>query len=137
MQESHTHQGASCLDFRRRLARKAFARTAAYDAAISRWMARRSGRAVPGAHRLCRRAQSLLRYGENPHQRAAFYVTDRSEPGLATAKQLQGKELSYNNLNDTDAACELVAEFHAPPIAIIKHANPLRRCDGGKHWRCL
>jgi phosphoribosylaminoimidazolecarboxamide formyltransferase/IMP cyclohydrolase len=68
--------------------------------------------------------QSLLRYGENPHQRAAFYVTDRKRAGLATAKQLQGKELSYNNLNDTDAAFELVAEFEAPTIAIIKHANP-------------
>jgi phosphoribosylaminoimidazolecarboxamide formyltransferase/IMP cyclohydrolase len=68
--------------------------------------------------------QSLLRYGENPYQRAAFYVTDRARPGLATARQLQGKELSYNNLNDTDAAFELVAEFEAPTIAIIKHANP-------------
>ena len=123
-QELTTHNGASCLDFRRRLARKAFARTAAYDAAISTWMANDLGEPFPERMTLAGARQALLRYGENPHQRAAFYVTDRATPGLATARQLQGKELSYNNLNDTDAAWELVAEFADPAIAIIKHANP-------------
>jgi phosphoribosylaminoimidazolecarboxamide formyltransferase/IMP cyclohydrolase len=119
------HGGAVCLDFRRRMARKAYARTAAYDAAIAAWMAGDDlGEPFPERMTLSGERQSLLRYGENPHQRAAFYVTDRKRPGLATARQLQGKELSYNNLNDTDAAFELVAEFAAPTIAIIKHANP-------------
>ena len=124
IQELNTHQGASCLDFRRRLARKAFARTAAYDSAIAHWMAQDLGEPFPERMSLAGTRKSLLRYGENPHQRAAFYVTDSSEPGLATAKQLQGKELSYNNLNDTDAAWELVSDFTSPAIAIIKHANP-------------
>jgi len=118
------------LDFRRRMARKAYARTAAYDAAISTWMAGDLGEPFPERMAISGARQSLLRYGENPHQRAAFYVTDRARPGLATAKQLQGKELSYNNLNDTDAAFELVAEFHAPTIAIIKHANPCGVASG-------
>jgi phosphoribosylaminoimidazolecarboxamide formyltransferase/IMP cyclohydrolase len=124
MQELTTHDGAACLDFRRRLARKAFARTAAYDSAIAQYMANDLGEPFPERMTIAGARQSLLRYGENPHQRAAFYVTDRATPGLATAKQLQGKELSYNNLNDTDAAWELVAEFAQPAIAIIKHANP-------------
>jgi phosphoribosylaminoimidazolecarboxamide formyltransferase/IMP cyclohydrolase len=122
--ELATHDGAACLDFRRRLARKAFARTASYDAAIAAWMAGDLGEPFPERMILAGERQSLLRYGENPHQRAAFYVADRKRAGLATARQLQGKELSYNNLNDTDAAFELVAEFEAPTIAIIKHANP-------------
>jgi phosphoribosylaminoimidazolecarboxamide formyltransferase / IMP cyclohydrolase len=122
--ELATHNGAACLDFRRRMARKAYARTASYDAAIAAWMAGDLGEPFPERMILAGERQSLLRYGENPHQRAAFYVTDRKRPGLATARQLQGKELSYNNLNDTDAAFELVAEFEAPTIAIIKHANP-------------
>jgi phosphoribosylaminoimidazolecarboxamide formyltransferase / IMP cyclohydrolase len=122
--EIATHNGATCIDFRRRLARKAYARTASYDAAIARWMASDLGEPFPERMTLAGERQALLRYGENPHQRAAFYVTDRMRPGLATARQLQGKELSYNNLNDTDAAFELVAEFEAPAIAIIKHANP-------------
>ena len=122
--ELATHSGAACLDFRRHMARKAFARTASYDAAIAAWMAGDAGEPFPERMILSGERQALLRYGENPHQRAAFYVTDRTRPGLASARQLQGKELSYNNLNDTDAAFELVAEFEAPTIAIIKHANP-------------
>lgn len=128
--ELATHNGAACIDFRRRMARKAYARTAAYDAAISTWMARDLGEPFPERMTVAGERQSLLRYGENPHQRAAFYVTDRKRAGLATAKQLQGKELSYNNLNDTDAAFELVAEFQAPTIAIIKHANPCGVASG-------
>ena len=123
-QELTTHQGASCRDFRARLARKAFARTAAYDSAIANWMAQDLGEPFPERLSIAGERKSLLRYGENPHQRAAFYVIDRTEPGLATARQLQGKELSYNNLNDTDAAWELVGDFVVPTIAIIKHANP-------------
>ncbi len=130
-QELTTHNGASCLDFRRRLARKAFARTAAYDSAIAQWMAQDLGEPFPERMTLAGTRQALLRYGENPHQRAAFYVTDGATPGLATARQLQGKELSYNNLNDTDAAWELVAEFADPAIAIIKHANPCGVASAG------
>ena len=122
--ELAANDGAAGLDFRRRMARKAYARTAAYDAAISTWMAGDLGEPFPERITVAGALQSELRYGENPHQRAAFYVTDRARRGLATARQLQGKELSYNNLNDTDAAFELVAEFQAPTIAIIKHANP-------------
>jgi phosphoribosylaminoimidazolecarboxamide formyltransferase/IMP cyclohydrolase len=128
--EIATHDGAACLDFRRRMARKAFARTAAYDAAIAGWMAADLGEPFPERMVLAGERRSLLRYGENPHQRAAFYVTGCARAGLATAKQLQGKELSYNNLNDTDAAFELVAEFDAPTIAIIKHANPCGVASG-------
>jgi phosphoribosylaminoimidazolecarboxamide formyltransferase / IMP cyclohydrolase len=122
--ELAANDGAAGLAFRRRMARKAYARTAAYDAAISTWMAGDLGEPFPERMTVSGVLQSQLRYGENPHQRAAFYVTDRTRPGLATAAQLQGKELSYNNLNDTDAAFELVSEFEAPTIAIIKHANP-------------
>jgi phosphoribosylaminoimidazolecarboxamide formyltransferase / IMP cyclohydrolase len=107
---------------RRRLAAAAFARTAAYDAAIAGWMNRSEPLAqrfvLPGERR------QLLRYGENPHQQAAFYAGTATRPGVATARQLQGKELSYNNLNDTDAAYELVAEFDRPAVVIVKHANP-------------
>jgi phosphoribosylaminoimidazolecarboxamide formyltransferase/IMP cyclohydrolase len=107
---------------RRRLAATAFARTAAYDAAIAGWM----NRSEPLAQRLVLPGErrQLLRYGENPHQQAAFYAGTETRPGVATARQLQGKELSYNNLNDTDAAYELVAEFDRPAVVIVKHANP-------------
>ena len=97
------------LAFRRRMAQKAYARTAAYDAAISNWLARETRRDRAEVARLRRQARfSALRYGENPHQRAAFYARPpRRAPGVATARQVQGKELSYNNINDTDAAYEL------------------------------
>ena len=115
---------------RRMLAAKAFARTAAYDAAISAWFEGwRTGageaEGVPARVTISGSLRQALRYGENPHQQAAFYVT-APRPGVATARQVQGKELSYNNINDTDAAFELVAEFDAatPAVAIIKHANP-------------
>ena len=107
---------------RKALAAKAYARTAAYDAAIGGWFANDAGRAraAPGAPFGGRLAQAL-RYGENPHQRAAFYVTGERRPGVATAVQHQGKELSYNNLNDTDAAFELVAEFDPETGARRRH----------------
>jgi phosphoribosylaminoimidazolecarboxamide formyltransferase/IMP cyclohydrolase len=111
------------------LAATAFAHTAAYDAAIAGWMAREQGEPFPAHLVLAGRCQQVLRYGENPHQAAALYTDGSARPGVATARQLQGKELSYNNLNDTDAAFELVAEFtppgfDRPTVAIVKHANP-------------
>ena len=129
--EMAANSGATTLALRRTLAQRAFARTAAYDAAVSNWFAgelEKDGAQEPPRRRavggLLRQS---LRYGENPHQKAAFYVDGSNRPGVATAQQLQGKELSYNNINDTDAAYELVAEFdpkNGPACAIIKHANP-------------
>ncbi|MEQ8388733.1 MAG: bifunctional phosphoribosylaminoimidazolecarboxamide formyltransferase/IMP cyclohydrolase [Alphaproteobacteria bacterium] len=126
--EMTANQGATTAGLRRRLARKAYARTAAYDAAISGWLAGELGEAWPERLTVTGERAEILRYGENPHQSAAFYRAiepgHAPRPGVATARQLQGKALSYNNLNDTDAAFELVAEFEAPTVAIIKHANP-------------
>ena len=120
--------GGTSLELRQRLAATAYAHTAAYDAAIAGWMAAREGEDLPPRVSLAGRRAEVLRYGENPHQAAAFYRIDggplEARPGVATARQLQGKALSYNNLNDTDAAFELVAEFDKPAVAIIKHANP-------------
>ena len=118
------NNGATSLGFRRRLARKAYALTAAYDAAISLWFAKDEGIVFPETLVGAAELVEETRYGENPHQRAAFYRTGDKRPGVATARQLQGKELSYNNYADTDAAFELVAEFAEPAVAIIKHANP-------------
>ena len=120
-----TNNGATPLSLRRELAAKAYAHTGAYDSMIATWFARQNGEAFPPTLLLSAERKQTLRYGENPHQQAAFYVTGDKRPGVATAQQLQGKELSYNNLNDTDAAFELVSEFcDKPTIAIIKHANP-------------
>ena len=127
MREMEAEDGKTSLGLRRRLAAKAYAHTAAYDAAIAGWMAKQEGDPFPATFALGAERAQTLRYGENPHQQAAFYRTGETRAGVATATQLQGKELSYNNLNDTDAAFELVAEFdpaEAPAIAIIKHANP-------------
>ncbi len=107
------------------LAAKAFSRTAAYDSAISNWFTgQRLNAKFPEQLNINAKLRQTLRYGENPHQDAAFYVTDADIPGIANAEQLQGKELSYNNINDTDAAFLLVEEFENPAVAIIKHANP-------------
>jgi phosphoribosylaminoimidazolecarboxamide formyltransferase/IMP cyclohydrolase len=116
--------GGTSLDLRRRLARKAFALTAAYDAAVSLWFAEQEGIAFPETLVAAARLVERTRYGENPHQRAAFYRTAETRPGVATVRQIQGRELSYNNYADADAACELVAEFAEPAVAIVKHANP-------------
>ena len=116
--------GAVGLEVRRELARKAFALTAAYDAEIAEWMGRDGQTSFPETFVLTGHLADRLRYGENPHQSAAFYRIGQSRPGVATARQLQGKELSYNNYGDADAAFELVAEFRSPAVAIIKHANP-------------
>jgi phosphoribosylaminoimidazolecarboxamide formyltransferase / IMP cyclohydrolase len=111
---------------RQRLAAKAYARTAAYDAAISTWFAKALDFPELPFRSFAGELREVMRYGENPHQWAAFYATGDSRPGVATATQVQGKSLSYNNLNDTDAAFELISEFDPaiPAVAIIKHANP-------------
>ncbi len=116
-------QGATSPALRRRLAAAAYARTAAYDAAIAAWFAGQDGEAFPPRLSVTATRLQTLRYGENPHQEAALYRTN-DRPGVAQARQVQGKELSYNNINDTDAAFECVAEFDAPAIVIVKHANP-------------
>ncbi|MFX3680760.1 bifunctional phosphoribosylaminoimidazolecarboxamide formyltransferase/IMP cyclohydrolase [Oceaniradius stylonematis] len=120
-------KGTTDLATRRRLAVKAFKRTASYDAAVSRWMETAfDAEPFDALDALGGRRVATMRYGENPHQAAALYLTGETRPGAATARVLQGKPLSYNNINDTDAAFELVSEFGAetPAVAIIKHANP-------------
>ena len=116
--------GATSLELRRRLAALAYARTASYDSAISQWFAGQLGDTFPRRLTFGGERRQLLRYGENAHQSAAFYAGGPARSGVATARQVQGKELSYNNLNDTDAAFECVAEFSGTAVAIIKHANP-------------
>lgn len=125
--EMAANGGATTLETRKSLAAKAYARTGTYDAAISAWFADQLEITAPKRRAFGGTLKQTLRYGENPHQQAAFYVTGDARPGVASAQQLQGKELSYNNINDTDAAFELVAEFDpkaGPAVAIIKHANP-------------
>ena len=127
LKEMRGGAGATSAALRKTLAAKAFARTAAYDAAISGWFADVLEERLPAWRAFGGKLAHELRYGENPHQRAAFYATAEPRPGIATIVQHQGKELSYNNLADTDAALELVAEFDpisAATVAIIKHANP-------------
>ncbi len=119
--------GTTSLTLRKSLAARAFARTASYDAAVSTWFAAQLGDAYPERKTIGASRLQTMRYGENPHQSAAFYKTAEDRPGVATAKQLQGKELSYNNVADTDAAIELASEFDPTASAacvIVKHANP-------------
>ncbi|SMO70651.1 bifunctional phosphoribosylaminoimidazolecarboxamide formyltransferase/IMP cyclohydrolase [Paracoccus laeviglucosivorans] len=125
--ELDSNDDTTSFAFRQRQAQIAYARTAAYDAAVSAWMAGAIGEETPRRRAFAGVLAQPLRYGENPHQSAAFYKDGSDRPGVATARQWQGKELSYNNINDTDAAFELVAEFdpsEGPAVAIIKHANP-------------
>ncbi len=125
--------GTTSLDLRKRLAARAYGRTASYDAAISAWFADALGDEAPRRRAFAGELVQTMRYGENPHQKAAFYRFPNPRTGVATAKQLQGKELSYNNINDTDAAFELIAEFDpaaGPACAIIKHANPCGLATG-------
>jgi phosphoribosylaminoimidazolecarboxamide formyltransferase / IMP cyclohydrolase len=127
LDELAANNGATTLLLRRKLAAKAYARTAAYDAAISNWFAAQNGTDAPDFRAFGGRLIQSLRYGENPHQNAAFYATPEKRPGVSTARQLQGKELSYNNINDTDAAYECIGEFDPNRTAacvIVKHANP-------------
>ncbi|MDR4308014.1 bifunctional phosphoribosylaminoimidazolecarboxamide formyltransferase/IMP cyclohydrolase [Chelatococcus sambhunathii] len=131
--EMDANGGATTFALRKRLAAKAFSRTAAYDAAIGTWLSGEAGDETPAFAALGGTLAQGLRYGENPHQRAAFYRTAGSRFGVATAKQLQGKELSYNNINDTDAAYELAGEFDpakAAACVIVKHANPCGVAEG-------
>jgi phosphoribosylaminoimidazolecarboxamide formyltransferase/IMP cyclohydrolase len=133
LSELDSHDGSLTGTIRRRLAQKAYARTAAYDAAISNWLADRIGEEMPPFRALGGRLAEPLRYGENPHQAAGFYLTPERRPGVATARQVQGKQLSYNNINDTDAAYECVAEFASedmPAVVIVKHANPCGVAQG-------
>ena len=120
--------GSTSLELRRRLAARAFAATAAYDAMISQWFAGvDQGEKFPPVRAMASRLAMPLRYGENPHQEAALYFPmGPAAPGIAQARQVQGKELSYNNLYDADAALELVSEFRdgPPTVVIVKHANP-------------
>jgi phosphoribosylaminoimidazolecarboxamide formyltransferase/IMP cyclohydrolase len=122
--EMTAHKGATSLGLRKRLAAKAYARTAAYDSAIARWFAQQQGETFPESLTIAATRVQALRYGENPHQQAAFYSDGSKRPGVATARIVQGKELSYNNINDTEAAYECVAEFREPAVVVIKHANP-------------
>ncbi len=127
LQSLEDNDGALPYALRKELAAKAFARTAAYDAAIASWFAETLSVDTPDIRAIGARLSQSLRYGENPHQSAAFYLTGAPRFGVATARQVQGKALSYNNINDTDAAFELVSEFdpdRAAAVAIIKHANP-------------
>ena len=127
------NSGATTLAFRQKLALTAYARTAAYDTAVSTWLAGELKETAPRYRSFAGKLAQPLRYGENPHQGAAFYTDGSRREGVATARQWQGKELSYNNINDTDAAFELVAEFagQGPACAIIKHANPCGVGMGG------
>ena len=124
--ELEANDGQTSYAMRQRLAQTAYARTAAYDTAVSTWMAAQIDE-TPRRRSFGGTLAQTLRYGENPHQQAAFYTDGSASAGIATAEQHQGKELSYNNINDTDAAFELVSEFapeNGPACAIIKHANP-------------
>ena len=133
LEELTANDGATTLTFRQKLAQIAYARTGAYDAAVSTWMAAAIGETTPRRRVVAGHLTQSLRYGENPHQQAAFYTDGSARPGVATAIQHQGKELSYNNINDTDAAFELVSEFDPTDGAacvIIKHANPCGAARG-------
>src|ERR1700693_316846 len=127
------HNGMTSLELRQKLAAKAYARPAAYDAAISNWFADTLHDPAPDYRAFGGRLVEPLRYGENPHQSAAFYRAPGERFGVASARQVQGKELSYNNINDTDAAYECAAEFdpaRTAAVAIIKHANPCGVAEG-------
>ena len=133
LDELAQHNGMTTLSLRQKLAAKAYARTAVYDAAISNWFAGQLGLEAPTYRAVGGSLIEPLRYGENPHQSAAFYRSPEMRAGVATARQLQGKQLSYNNINDTDAAYECAAEFDPQRTAacvIVKHANPCGVAEG-------
>lgn len=124
IEELQQHNGTTSVALRRQLAAKAFSLTAAYDAAISQWFAKQAGDIFPETLTIKAKRSEILRYGENPDQQAALYHTGNQQISIAQASQLQGKALSYNNINDADAALEMVQAFTEPTVAIIKHANP-------------
>lgn len=129
--EAVAASGGTGAALRRRLAAAAFARTAAYDAAVGGWLAARAGGRFPRHHVLAGTLLRELRYGENPHQGAAVYGDGGAGPAVAAARQLQGRELSYNNINDADAALALAAEFDRPAAVVVKHAGPCGAAVGG------
>jgi phosphoribosylaminoimidazolecarboxamide formyltransferase/IMP cyclohydrolase len=132
LEELAAHAGTTAA-LRRLLAAKALARTAAYDAVIANWFADQTATEVPVWRAFAGRLRERLRYGENPHQAAAFYANAELRPGVATARQVQGKELSFNNIADTDAAYECAAEFdprRTATVVIVKHANPCGVAEG-------
>lgn len=134
LEELRATGGSTRLVTRKALAAKAFSRMAAYDAAIGTWFSAEIGESSPVYLALGGKLAETMRYGENPHQAAGFYRTAERRPGVATARQVQGKQLSFNNINDTDAAFECVAEFdpgRTAAVAIIKHANPCGVAEGG------
>ena len=131
--ELAANDGATTFAFRRKMAAKAYARTAAYDAAISTWFAGELEQRTPDYFALGGRLAETMRYGENPHMSAGFYRAGEQRFGVSTARQVQGKALSFNNINDTDAAFELAAEFdpaRTAAVAIIKHMNPCGVAEG-------
>ena len=133
LEELTRHSGMTTYETRQKLAAKAYARTAAYDAAISNWFAATLNNDAPDYRAFGGRLAQSLRYGENPHQTAAVYRMPNVRAGVMTARQVQGKELSYNNINDTDAAYEAIAEFdpkRAAACVIVKHANPCGVAEG-------
>ena len=122
--ELESHEGGISTTLRQHLAKKAYAHTAEYDSIISNWFEQQYPSESPQKISITGTLKQTLRYGENPHLKAEFYSDGNKIPGVTTAEQIQGKDLSYNNINDTDAAFELVAEFNSPAVAVIKHANP-------------
>jgi len=127
LKEMKANSGAVSEATRSELARKAFALTAAYDSAISAYLAAQTGEKFPERLTISLKRGQELRYGENPHQQAAFYrlAKESGEPCVAYAKQLEGgKQISFNNLMDTDAAFDLVKEFDDPAVVVVKHMNP-------------
>ncbi|SMO74658.1 bifunctional phosphoribosylaminoimidazolecarboxamide formyltransferase/IMP cyclohydrolase [Melghirimyces algeriensis] len=118
-------RGGVCQETRERLAAKAFRHTAAYDAVVAEYLTEKTGDTCPEKWTVTYEKQQELRYGENPHQDAAFYRDPVSRPGsLVAAEQLHGKELSYNNINDADAALGMILEFEQPAVVAVKHMNP-------------
>ncbi|MEZ5690093.1 MAG: bifunctional phosphoribosylaminoimidazolecarboxamide formyltransferase/IMP cyclohydrolase [Rickettsiales bacterium] len=122
--EMKENNGSTTLKTRKLLAAKAYSKTASYDAAISSWLNAKNETDFPENLTIAGKLKQSLHYGENPHQKAAFYTISDIVGTLAAAKQVQGAELSYNNLNDASAAFELVREFEKPAVVIVKHANP-------------
>ncbi len=134
IEDLEKYDGATTYALRKKLAAKAYSLTATYDSNIASWFASQTGDDYPSRTSFSGVLKQSLRYGENPHQSAALYIDGSSRAGVANATQIQGKELSYNNLNDTDAAFEIVSEFEQPSVAIIKHANP---CGVASGENCL
>ena len=124
LKDMDENNGSTSLELRQFLAREAYGRTSGYDSAISNWLAGEQGESWPKRYTISGHRKQILRYGENPHQEAAVYTTNPARKGVTTAEQIQGKELSFNNLNDADAAFEAVSEYDKPAIVIVKHANP-------------